>query len=199
MRIIISLLYKSTFTNVYPVIALRRVAFIVATVKADRHWATLQRNLGMQPLHVMVRHCIGCVAGLHAIVARQSFSVSFRLKSIYSSWGMQWCIYKILKSYKHVPFWLNMTKILSIRARDIILVLKSIYLNQERCIIEFTGLNRYSSTMRLRKSRLKTHLQLRCNWESVCSFTGRLTCEKKKLNLHKVRKIRIIHRHKDQL
>jgi len=28
--------------------------------------------LAVQPLHVMVRHCVGCVAGLHAIVARQS-------------------------------------------------------------------------------------------------------------------------------
>ena len=29
-------------------------------------------------LHVMVRHCVGCVAGLHVIVARQSCFVSVR-------------------------------------------------------------------------------------------------------------------------
>ena len=35
----------------------------------------------VQPLHVMIRHNGGCVAGLHAIVARLSCSVSFRLNS----------------------------------------------------------------------------------------------------------------------
>ena len=35
----------------------------------------------VQPLHVMVRHCVGSVAGLHAIVARQSCSVSVRLQT----------------------------------------------------------------------------------------------------------------------
>ena len=37
--------------------------------------------LAVQPLHVMVRQCVGCVAGLHAIVARHSCLVSVHLDS----------------------------------------------------------------------------------------------------------------------
>ena len=51
-------------------------------LKADRHGATLPRNFGVQPLYVMVRHCVICVAGLHAIVARQICSVSVRLYKV---------------------------------------------------------------------------------------------------------------------
>ena len=40
---------------------------------ATQFW---RATVAVQPLHVMVRHCEGCVAGLHAIVARQSCSVS---------------------------------------------------------------------------------------------------------------------------
>ena len=36
-------------------------------------------TIAVQPLHAMVRHCVGCVAGLHAIVVQQSCFVSFRL------------------------------------------------------------------------------------------------------------------------
>jgi len=51
-------------------------------LKADRHGATLPRNLGVQRLPCNLRnpHCIGCVAGLHAIVVRQSCPMSVRLK-----------------------------------------------------------------------------------------------------------------------
>ena len=43
---------------------------------ATQSW---RATVAVQPLHVMVRHCVGCVAGLHAIVARQSCFVSVRL------------------------------------------------------------------------------------------------------------------------
>ena len=46
------------------------------SLKADRSW---RATLAVQPLHVIVRHCVGCVAGLHAIVTRQSCFVSVRL------------------------------------------------------------------------------------------------------------------------
>ena len=39
-------------------------------------WRT---TVTVQPLHVMVRNCVGCVAGLHAIVTRQSCFVSVHL------------------------------------------------------------------------------------------------------------------------
>ena len=40
---------------------------------ATQSW---RATLAVQPLQVMVRHWVGCVAGLHAIVARQSCFVS---------------------------------------------------------------------------------------------------------------------------
>ena len=45
------------------------------------NFATQSRRatLAVQPLHAMVRHCVACVAGFHAIVARKSCSESVRL------------------------------------------------------------------------------------------------------------------------
>ena len=43
------------------------------------NFATQSWHATLAVQHVMVRHCVGCVAGLHAIVARQSCFVSVRL------------------------------------------------------------------------------------------------------------------------
>ena len=60
---------------------------LVAVSLSRSNFATQSQcaTLAVQPLHVMVRHCVGCVAELHVIVARQSCFVSARLKNSHAA------------------------------------------------------------------------------------------------------------------
>ena len=61
---------------------------------ATQSW---RATLAVQPLYVMVRHCVGCVARLHVIVARQGCFVSVRL---YTAVGVFLKLHTYAQSYE---------------------------------------------------------------------------------------------------